>query len=158
VQITRKDMKKAVHRHSICYYDGLSSRWPCQAGRWHKEALLPNRNLSPEELKLANQLLADVRERLKELSGDDALLHFAYRRKVMKELSYDERGKPAARNKLKAMKWGLQNGKCAHCKRAMDLKYSELDRKNASDGYTPENTDLVHAKCHHERQAQKNYT
>jgi hypothetical protein len=39
----------------------------------------------------------------------------------------------------------------------MPLKYSELDRKNAADGYTPENRDLVHAKCHQERQAAKGY-
>jgi hypothetical protein len=40
----------------------------------------------------------------------------------------------------------------------MPLKYSELDRKNAADGYTVENTELVHAKCHQARQADKAYT
>jgi len=85
-------------------------------------------------------------------------LLFAYRRKVVKELGYDERGKPGARGKLKALKWGQQNGKCAHCGTEMPLKYSELDRKNAADGYTIENTDLVHAKCHQERQAAKGYS
>jgi hypothetical protein len=40
----------------------------------------------------------------------------------------------------------------------MPLKYSELDRKNAADGYTEENTELVHDKCHRARQAAKNYT
>lgn len=39
----------------------------------------------------------------------------------------------------------------------MTILYSELDRKNASDGYTLENTELVHAKCHQERQAAKGY-
>jgi hypothetical protein len=87
----------------------------------------------------------------------DPLLLFAYRRKVIKELSYDERGKPVARAKLKWMKWGQQNDKCAHCEEDMPLKYSELDRKNAADGYTPENTELVHAKCHQARQAAKGY-
>ena len=82
---------------------------------------------------------------------------FAYRRKVVKELGYDERGKPGARSKLKAIKWGLQSRKCAHCNIEMPLRYSELDRKNAADGYTLENTDLVHAKCHQERQAAKGY-
>ena len=82
---------------------------------------------------------------------------FAYRRKIVKELGYDERGKPGARSKLKAIKWGLQNRKCAQCNTEMPLRYSELDRKNAADGYTLENTDLVHAKCHQERQAAKGY-
>ncbi len=119
---------------------------------------MANRNLSPDELKRADELLKDIRERLIALAAGDRLLLFAYRRKVTKELGYDERGKPGARGKLKALKWGRQGGKCAHCGDDLPLKYSELDRKNAVDGYTPENTELVHAKCHQERQAAKGYT
>jgi hypothetical protein len=119
---------------------------------------MPNRNLNADELKLANELLSDIRERLVNLAADDPLLLFAYRRKVVKELGYDERGKPLARAKLKALKWGQQHGRCAHCKLEMPLEYSELDRKNAPDGYTVENTELVHAKCHQARQAEKRYT
>src|SRR6266571_2482991 len=119
---------------------------------------MPNRNLNPDELKHANELLADIRERLTRLAGGDPLLLFAYRRKVVKEFGYDERGKPGTRAQLKALKWGQQNGKCAHCGDELLLKYSELDRKNAADGYTAENTELAHAKCHHARQAAKRYT
>jgi hypothetical protein len=119
---------------------------------------MPNRTLNQEELKLANSLLADIRERLNSLSGNDPLLLFAYRRKIAKELGYDERGKPGHRGKIKALKWGQQGGKCAHCGEDLPLGYSELDRKNAADGYTAENTELVHAKCHQARQAAKRYT
>ena len=119
---------------------------------------MSNRNLNAEELKLANDLLTEIRDQLKALAGDDKLLLFAYRRKIAKELQYDERGKPGQRSKLKALKWGLQDRKCAHCGKEMPLKYSELDRKNAADGYTEENTELVHAKCHQDRQAAKGYT
>jgi len=118
---------------------------------------MPNRNLSANELKRANELLAEIRERLTGLSDGDPLLLFAYRRKLVKELGYDERGKPSIRAQLKAFKRGQQNGKCAHCGEELPQKYCELDRKNAADGYTPENTDLVHAKCHQERQASKRY-
>ena len=118
---------------------------------------MPNRNLTPAELKNANALLEHIRNQLVELAGDDPLLLFAYRRKVVKELGYDERGKPGLRAKLKAMKWGLQNGRCAECGEEMPLKYSELDRRNAVAGYTPENTELVHAQCHQSRQAAKGY-
>jgi hypothetical protein len=118
---------------------------------------VPNRNLDSEELRRANELLALIRERLDALAAGDPLLLFAYRRKIAKELGYDERGKPGARGKLKALKWGLQNRKCAHCGEEMPLKYSELDRKVAADGYTEENTELVHAKCHQDRQAAKGY-
>jgi hypothetical protein len=119
---------------------------------------MANRNLSAEELKHASELLQDIRKRFTELAAGDPLLLFAYRRKIVKELGYDERSKPGVRAKLKAMKWGLQNGKCAHCSEEMPLKYSELDRKNAADGYTVENTELVHAKCHQDRQAARSYT
>ena len=119
---------------------------------------MANKNLSPDELKRANELLADIRERLTNLAGGDPLLLFAYRRKIAKELGYDERGKPGTRKQLKALKWGHQNGKCVQCGDELPLKYSELDRKNAADGYTIENTDLVHAKCHQLRQAAKGYT
>jgi hypothetical protein len=123
-----------------------------------QSAAMANRNLTSNELARANELLAKVRKKLTELAGGDPLLLFAYRRKVRKELTYDERGKPAERQKLKHVKWGLQNGRCAHCGKEMPLKYSELDRKNAFDGYTKENTELIHAECHHERQAAKGYT
>ena len=119
---------------------------------------MPNRNLSADELKRANELLKDIRERLTNLAAGDPLLLFAYRRKVVKELGYDERGKPSLRAQLKAIKWGQQNGKCADCSDELALKYSELDRKNAADGYKAENTELVHAKCHQARQAAKRYT
>lgn len=118
---------------------------------------MPNRNLNDEELHQANSLLAQIRRRLTNLAHGDSLLLFAYRRKIAKELGYDERGKPAERRRLKAIKWGSQHGKCAHCGKKLDLNYSELDRKNAVDGYIVGNTELVHAKCHHARQAAKNY-
>ena len=118
---------------------------------------MPNRTLTPDELRHASAVLAEIRKQLRELAGDDPQLHFAYRRKLAKELAYDERGKPGARKKLKALKWALQGRKCAHCDKDILLKYSELDRKVAADGYTVENTELVHSKCHHDRQAAKGY-
>jgi hypothetical protein len=119
---------------------------------------MPNRNLNVEELRHANKLLSEIRDRLTVLAAGDPLLLFAYRRKVVKELGYDERGKPGVRGKLKALKWGPQQGKCVHCGDELTLKDSELDRRNAADGYTVENTELVHAKCHQARQAAKGYT
>jgi len=119
---------------------------------------MPNRNLDSDELKLANALLTEIRKRLDDLANGDPLLKFAYRRKVVKELGYDERGKPGVRAKMKALKWGQQGGMCAECKLAMPIEYSVLDRKNAADGYTAENTDLIHAMCDQARQAAKRYT
>lgn len=119
---------------------------------------MPNRNLDIEELKLANVLLNEIRERIEQLAGDDPPLRFAYRRKIYKELIYDEREKPSTRRKIKIQKYDQQSGKCAHCGEDMKIKYSELDRKNAADGYTIENTELIHGECHKSRQAAKGYT
>ena len=118
---------------------------------------MPNPQLTKEQLVKANDLLADVRQKLQALAGDDPALLFAYRRKVWKELGYDERSKPAGRKRLKAAKWKGQNGLCAECGLDLALAYSELDRFEAAGGYTVENTELVHAKCHHARQAANRY-
>ena len=119
---------------------------------------MPNRNLNPEELTRANDLLKEIRTHLAELANGDPLLLFAYRRKVFKELVYDERGKPGERRELKALKWGEQKGLCAHCGKELAIKYSELDRKQAVAGYTIANTQLIHSECHQARQAAKGYT
>lgn len=65
---------------------------------------MPNRNLDAEELKRANALLSEVRTKIDHLAGGDPLLRFAYRRKIYKELIYDEREKPSARRKIKIQK------------------------------------------------------
>jgi hypothetical protein len=119
---------------------------------------MANRNLDSEELRRAHFLLDEIRRKLEVLTGGDLQLLFAYRRKIYKGLIYLERGKPMARRKVKIQRYDLQLGKCAHCNENMAIKYSELDRKNAADGYTVENMELVHAKCHQARQASKGYT
>ena len=105
----------------------------------------------------ANELLSSIRAWLDEASGGDRELRFALNRKVCKELSYDERSKPAVRGKLKRAKWKAQDGKCAECGKPMELTYSVLDRHQAVERYTPENTRLIHAKCDYEGQASKGY-
>ena len=119
---------------------------------------MANRNLNAGELGKAHLLLVEIRGRLELLAGGNSDLLFAYRRKIYKELIYLERGKPMMRRKIKIQKYDLQCGKCAHCYDDMTIQFSELDRMNAADGYTIENTELVHAKCHQARQAAKGYT
>jgi hypothetical protein len=76
---------------------------------------VPNRNLTSVELQKANDLLTQIRKRLIELAAGDPAALFAYRRKIAKELIYDERGKPMLRRALKARKFGEQHGICPHC-------------------------------------------
>lgn len=118
---------------------------------------MANRQLTQDELIQANSLLAEVRQRIEVLSGGDTDLLFAYRRKIYKELSYDERSKPMVRRKLKDQKWKSQRGLCALCGKELPEKYTVLDRLNAADGYTTENTRLIHQQCDVEHQASKGY-
>lgn len=116
-----------------------------------------NRVLTHEELKKAKDLLCKIRLDIKSLSeGDDDLL-FAYRRKIYKELTYDERCKPHYRKKLKEKKWHEQKEQCAFCNQKMEMQYAELDRLVAAKGYTLENTRLVHRDCHIQSQARRGY-
>jgi UTP:GlnB (protein PII) uridylyltransferase len=119
------------------------------------EDLMPNRNLSATELENANGLLAEIRERLQTLAGDDATLLFAYRRKIAKELGYDERSKPMVRRRIKALKRRSQNGICPLCREALPEKYVVLDRLDAAAGYTEQNTQLICERCDRDVQARR---
>lgn len=106
-----------------------------------------NRILSPAELTDTRVLLDDIRTKLVTLSNGNADLLFAIRRKVYKELSYDERSKPTIRKRLKAQKRKQQNGLCPICNTPLSQTYCVLDRLNAADGYTSDNTRLIHQTC-----------
>lgn len=113
--------------------------------------------LTRGELEKAQTLLRSIRRRLKNLSGDNGELFFAYRRKVYKELVYDERSKPMARVRLKKLKRVEQGGLCAICKKRLPESYCVLDRFEAIDGYTVKNTRLICQRCDTKQQASKRY-
>jgi DNA repair exonuclease SbcCD ATPase subunit len=118
---------------------------------------MPNPLLTPTQLLQAQRILADVRHRLSEASAGDAELLFALRRKVQKELIYDERNKPAHRNRIKRLKRIEQDGRCPVCGDSLPEKYAVLDRFEAVKGYTIQNTRLIHQKCDTRLQAEKGY-
>lgn len=102
-------------------------------------------------------LFETVKAELEKSAAGDKRLLWALRRKLVKELGYLERGRPADRNKLKAVMWTKQNGICALCDKPMEQKNSELDRYEAFLGYVESNVRLVHHACHIEDQARKGY-
>jgi len=119
---------------------------------------MANPQLTPEQrVQLFAPLFEHVKLKLHELSGGDARLMWALRRKLAKELVYIERSSPAARNKLKATMWAKQNGNCALCNHPMSQKGSELDRAEAFLGYVESNVRLVHHECHIKDQESKGY-
>lgn len=119
---------------------------------------MANRTLDDSELVLANALLEEIRMRLEALSDGDPELLFAYRRKIAKQLVYDERSGPMARRKLKAQKRKQQGGLCACCQTTLPDKYAVLDRFVAHKGYVTENTRLVCETCDRRIQAERRYT
>lgn len=116
-----------------------------------------NRRLTPVELVVANQLLADLRTRLRTAANSDASLLFALRRKIAKELVYDERSKPMERRKLKTQKRGEQHGLCASCQLTLPETYIVLDRFSAEAGYTMENTRVLCESCDRIVQQERRY-
>ena len=118
---------------------------------------MANRQLNPDELTVARSLLDEIRAKLSVLAGDDKELLFAYRRKIYKELGYDERSKPTVRRALKDKKWKEQRGLCSICNKELPMTYTVLDRLNAVDGYTSENTRLIHQECDVSFQQSKGY-
>ena len=119
---------------------------------------MPNRNLTPDELAKANVLLAYIREQLDIICGSDAEFKFALRRKISKELGYDERSKPMIRRGLKAKKMKSQDGLCAICEKQLKPTYNVLDRLKAVDGYTVENTRLICESCDRKVQADRKFS
>ena len=119
---------------------------------------MPNRQLTKDELRdLFAPLLTEVRARLIELSHGDKALLWALRRKLFKELTYDERSKPMQRRALKTRKILSQGGKCAECGEMLPQRYAVLDRLEAMDGYTDENTRLICQSCDTRIQVERRY-
>lgn len=118
---------------------------------------MANRRLNIDELAQANELLKMIRSKIQSLASGDKELVFAFRRKIYKELTYDERGKPQHRKKLKELKRKEQNGLCTICGLALPDAYAVLDRYNAVDGYTQENTRLIHKDCDTDVQKSRGY-
>ena len=119
---------------------------------------MPNRQLSKNELEtMAYPLLAEVRGRFRELSNGDEELLWALRRKITKELGYDERNKPAHRTALKKRKRKEQKNLCALCVELLPEDGSVLDRLVAMDGYTELNTRLLCPICDRKIQKERRF-
>jgi hypothetical protein len=118
-----------------------------------------NRQLTKQELEtLAYPLLSEVRGCLEKLSAGDKELLWALRRKIAKELVYDERSKPSKRGALKKKKRKEQNNLCAKCGGPLPETGSVLDRLVAMNHYTVENTRLLCPDCDGEIQKERKFT
>jgi ribosomal protein L44E len=119
---------------------------------------MPNRRLTSDELAtLFAPFITEIRERLRTLSSGDEQLHWALRRKIAKELVYDERSKPMQRRALKAKKRREQKNKCAICPVELPQRGAVLDRLEAMGGYTFENTRLLCRDCDHKTQEERGF-
>jgi hypothetical protein len=116
------------------------------------------RKLSTEELTTVFRPILDrVRSILQRASDGDPEFHWALRRKLAKELVYDEREKPAKRKRLKRQKRRQQGDKCQKCGLDLPQRGAVLDRFDAMKGYTLENTHLLCPGCDSELQVSRGY-
>lgn len=119
---------------------------------------MPNRQLTTDEIAhLFTPLIEKVRSQILRLARGDKDLHWALRRKLAKELIYDERSSPNERRKLKRLKRKEQDNRCAICHKELPQSYNVLDRFEAMKGYTLENTQLICQACDIETQKNRSY-
>jgi Pyruvate/2-oxoacid:ferredoxin oxidoreductase delta subunit len=108
---------------------------------------MKNRQLTQKEIEtIFTPLMAGLREHLIKLSQGDPELLWALRRKLIKELDRDERGKTDDRRKLKDLKREAQKNKCAECSRDLP-EAAVLDRFDETKDYTPQNTRVICSGC-----------
>lgn len=119
---------------------------------------MPNRRLTADELEVASALLETIRSELADRSNGDAGLLFALRRKIFKELMYDERSRPMDRRKLKLSVRKQQDGLCAICQNALPDSYTVLDRYEAAKGYVEGNVRVLCEPCDRQVQMERRYT
>src|SRR5688572_28943761 len=120
---------------------------------------MANHRLSKEQREtLFQPLFERVKAELERLSVGGERLPWAVRRKLARELVYLERSTPAARSKLKFEKRMEQKALCHICNELLPEKNAELDRFEAFQSYTADNTRLVHHECHISEQVMKRYS
>ena len=118
---------------------------------------MANPTLNQKQLSKVKKLLEEIREKISELSHNDSKLIFAFKRKIYKELMYDERGKPMERKNLKNLLWKKQKGFCFECKGALPEKGAILDRVKAIKGYNEKNVNLICSECDKKIQEKRGY-
>jgi len=117
-------------------------------------------HLTDIQLAEVSKILDYVRSEITRIAGDNQKLAHHARRYISKRLEFDERGTPAQRNKVRMLLLAKQQGKCAECGEPLPAKEdSDLDRfESPEQGYSVENTRLIHRACHRKAQAAKNYS
>ena len=119
---------------------------------------MANRQLSEKEVEeLFRPLFEKISILIREKCHGDEELHWALRRKIAKELTYAERGKPASRSALKRFKIKEQHGKCAICNKLLPKENVVLDRYEAMKGYTKENTRVICKECDYKVQKRRGF-
>ena len=113
--------------------------------------------LSESELEQAWKLIEEVKDKLQALAQGDPRRLFAFRRKVYKELVYEERSTPMKRRALRARLHTAQGGVCFVCKKTHEAGFMVLDRVDPVLGYVDTNVELVCSDCDRQRQTERGF-
>jgi UTP:GlnB (protein PII) uridylyltransferase len=118
---------------------------------------MENPKLNKKQLQQAGIFLNKIRLEINKLAHNDQKLIFAFRKKIRKELTYDERSKPSVRKKLKMLMRAKQKGICTICKKCLPSKYAVLDRTEAIKGCVEKNVRLICPNCDRKTQEKRGY-
>lgn len=120
---------------------------------------MSNPRLTPEQIEnLFRPLFQSTLQTLNKLSNGNSDLLFALRRKLAKDLNYQERSGPNERRRLKREKRKEQKDLCQNCKTQLPARYCVLDRIEAKKGYTQSNTRLLCPDCDRKIQEERNFS
>jgi len=101
-------------------------------------------------------ILASVREAIEKASeGDLIVLH--QMRVTSRSGSNLMKEELQPNDELHELKWKRQRGICALCSKSLPERGAELDRLISTEGYTEENTRLVHHECHRKAREAKGF-
>ncbi len=118
---------------------------------------MANPQLNRTQLSEAKKLLEKIRKEIKVIANNNPKLIFAFRRKIYKELMYDERSKPMERKRLKGLLRKKQKGLCFECKKALPRRGAVLDRSEAIKRYNEKNVNLICSECDKKIQEKRQY-
>lgn len=118
---------------------------------------MSNPQLNKTQLKQAHKLITKIRKQIETLAKNNPEVIFAFRRKIVKELGYDEKSHPNVRRALKVEMRKKQKGICPLCKQELPDKGAILDRAEAIKGYKKENVRLICPSCDRKVQEERGY-
>jgi hypothetical protein len=113
--------------------------------------------LTKEQREEAASITAATLAKIQAAAKGDPGLFYAFVQKIGGTILYVNRDRAIDRGKMRRLKFQKQDGLCGMCDQRLTLKGSNLHRFYAPNGYSSENTVLLHPGCHNRHHKQEKY-